>query len=157
PALRRRIAQCVEAVRSDRAGELVERWYAEWLPQLEARNAELAEVDPARLGDGALLTHIERVLAHVDAGVEQHARLHGAEMIALADIAFACRDLLGWDESRAFAMLSGLSHRSTEPARQLSELAELARSRPAVRALLEDGSDAAASRLAEVDGEVAAA
>ena len=54
-------------------------------------------------------------------------------MPILAELAFACRDLLGWSDEEAFELLVGLSATSTEPARRLAELAGTAARRPAVR------------------------
>src|SRR5262249_55983113 len=88
-------------------------------------------------------------------GLEAHFLLHGALGIVLADFAFACRDVLGWDEQRAFEMLNGLSEKSTEPARRLAELARLARQRPAVRQLLERVDQRTFDRIAELDNEFA--
>ncbi len=155
PSLRTRVGQCVDAIRSDRAGALVSRWYDEWQPWLERHNARIGAIDVAVLSDDALLEHIAGVVEHLSTGVEIHARLHGAEMIAMAELAFACRDLLAWDETRSFALLTGLSTQSTEPARELGELASLVRSRPSVRALIERADREAVAGLADVDAEVA--
>jgi len=59
--------------------------------------------------------------------------LHGAVQITLAELAFPCLDLLGWDEVRTFDLLAGLSDKSTEPSRALARLAELANELPEVK------------------------
>jgi rifampicin phosphotransferase len=70
-------------------------------------------------------------------GMDVHFRLHGALGMVLGELAFACRDLLGWDETRMFSLLSGTSTTSTEPARALAHLAAVAG--PRVHALLKRG------------------
>src|SRR6266508_6086270 len=47
PSLRRRVADAVAAVRSDKAGHLVGRWYQEWQGDLAQRIAVLRDEDPA--------------------------------------------------------------------------------------------------------------
>ena len=51
PQLRRCIAHCIEAIRSDKHGRYVNRWHDEWEPRLTARTAVL------RAGTGGILSH----------------------------------------------------------------------------------------------------
>jgi pyruvate,water dikinase len=157
PRLRSRIRQCVAAMRADKPGRLLRQWYEQWQPDLAARMAELRDVPLAMLPDAALDAHIDRILRLLEDSVGVHFLLHGAITVALADFAFTCHDLLGWDEGRAFEMLNGLSEKSTEPARRLAELAQLARERPALRRWLERADERVAGAMAEVDPEFAAA
>ncbi|HEY5881773.1 MAG TPA: PEP/pyruvate-binding domain-containing protein [Nakamurella sp.] len=155
PRLRRRIADAVAAVRSDKAGQLVERWYRQWQPELTRRNADLREADVSLLDDQDLIAHTDRAAALLREGADIHFLLHGALMPILAELAFTCRDLLGWSDPQTCELLSGLSTTSTEPARRLAELAALARRRPAVRTLLGELSDRTAGGLAESDPDFA--
>jgi pyruvate,water dikinase len=154
PRLRRRIADAVAAVRSDTAGGFVERWYRQWQPDLAARIAALRDTDLEALGDQELDTHTASALALVHEGIDVHMLLHGALMPILAELAFACRELLGWSDDETCELLAGLSTTSTEPAHRLAELAAMAASRPAVRRLLEGPIDGGtAGRLAATDPE----
>jgi pyruvate,water dikinase len=83
--------------------------------------------------------------------------LHGALMPILAELAFACRELLGWSDEETCELLAGLSATSTEPAHRLAELAGLAARRPAVRRLLGEVDGGTAARLAGADPEFAEA
>jgi hypothetical protein len=83
------------------------------------------------------MTGVRRLIAD---GMEVHSRLHGALAMVLGEFAFTCRDLLGWDETDTFSLLSGTSTTSTEPARALSDVAALATSK--VRALLTQAAPA---------------
>ncbi|HEX6678219.1 MAG TPA: PEP/pyruvate-binding domain-containing protein, partial [Actinomycetes bacterium] len=158
PRLRRRIADAVAAVRSDKAGGFVERWYRQWQPDLTARIAALRDTDLEALDDQALDTHATRALALLHEGLDVHFLLHGALMPILAELAFACRELLGWSDEEACELLSGLSTTSTEPAHRLARLAAMAACRPAVRRLLEGRIDGGtAGRLAATDPEFAEA
>jgi rifampicin phosphotransferase len=140
PALRRRTRESVAAMRSDLAGRLVQSWLREWQPDFDARIRALREVRLAALSDAAFGTHVNNVLTLVTEGVDVHFRLHGAIGMVLAEFAFTCRDLLGWDDTRTFSLLCGTSTTSTEPARALADVAALAG--PPVRALLAQGAPA---------------
>ena len=155
PRLRRRIADSVAAVRADKAGQFVERWYRQWQPDLTRRTTDLREADVSLLDDQELNAHTDRAAALLREGADIHFLLHGALMPILAELAFTCRDLLGWSDPQTCELLSGLSTTSTEPARRLAELADLARRRPAVRTLLGEPSDRTVGRRAESDPEFA--
>jgi pyruvate,water dikinase len=133
PALRRRINACVSAERADVRGRLVRRWYEEWQGEFARRIAQLREVDPHGLTDAELDAHLTTLAELVRHGVDVHMRLHGPIEITLAELAFTCRDLLGWDDARTCELLAGLSEKSTEPSRALARLAELANERPTLR------------------------
>jgi pyruvate,water dikinase len=157
PQMRSRIAQSVAAMRADKPARFIERWHHEWQPQFASRIGEFRDVPLPALPDAALDEHIVRTIRLLEDGFDAHFLLHGAVGIQLADFAFACRDLLGWEEQRAFEMLNGLSEKSTEPARRLAELARMAAQRPAVRRLLERVDDRTMERVAEADPDFAAA
>jgi phosphohistidine swiveling domain-containing protein len=139
PMLRRRVATSVKAAQSDVVGRLVRRWYEEWQPQFAARIAELRDVPMAELTDQELGHHFVRAMSLIREGVEVHMRLHGPIQIALAELVFTCRDLLGWNEAQTFELLAGLSQTSTEPSRAIGRIAALAQSRrgASVEALLD--------------------
>ena len=157
PRLRRRIADAVAAVREDKAGRFVERWYRQWRPDLTERLTGLRDTDLEALGDEDLDADTTRALALLHEGIEVHMLLHGALMPIIAELAFACRELLGWSDDECCELLAGLSTTSTEPAHRLAELARLATSRPAVRRLLREVDGGTAGRLAETDPEFARA
>jgi phosphohistidine swiveling domain-containing protein len=157
PRLRRRIAAAVAAVRSDKAGRFVEQWSRQWQPDLAARIAGLRDSDLEALDDEELDAHTARALALLHEGVDIHFLLVGALMPILAELAFACRELLGWSDQQPCELLVGLSTTSTKPAHRLAELAGTAARRPAVRRLLDQVDGGTASRLAETDPEFAEA
>ncbi len=132
PSLRRRVKECVTAMRADVARNLVRRWYQEWQPELARRETELRNVDLTGLTDVDLDAHTASLVELIDLGVRIHFDLHGAIGLTLANLAFTCRDLLG-DEALAFDLLAGLSEKSTEPSRALARLADLANRLPALK------------------------
>jgi pyruvate,water dikinase len=155
--IRTRIRGAVEAVRSDKAGFFIQQWYAEWKPDLVATMARLREVDLTAVSDEDLDRHIAAVLAFFRRSLSIHTLVNGAVLVRLAEIAFACRDLLGWDDRRTFELLNGLSEKSSEPSRRLAELAQMTRDRPAVRRLLERIDHDTVERLADADRDFAEA
>ena len=156
PTLRRRVASAKHAVRTNKAGWYVERWYETWHPELAAAISAHRDVDPAALDDAQLERHLESNLELLERGIEVHSLLSGALAIVLHEFARSCDELLGWDLNKALELVSGTSHKSTEPARRLHELAETADSRPHVRAVVADGK-VTSDVLETVDSEYAAA
>ena len=157
PQLRTRINGCVEVVRSDKVGSYLQRWYAEWKPELTSGIAQLRDIDRTQLSDAELDQHVAAVIAFLQRSLGIHTRINGAVLVTLAEIAFACRDLLGWDDLKTFDLFSGLSEKSSAPARHLAELAQLAHERPRIRTLLEQLDDHTVERLADADRDFAAA
>jgi pyruvate,water dikinase len=157
PSIRSRIQGAVEVIRSDKVGSLIQRWYAEWKPDLMAGIAQLREVNLAAFSDEELDRHIAAVVAFFQRSLGIHTLTNGAVLVTLAEIAFACRDLLGWDDRKTFDLFSGLSERSSEPSRRLAQLAQMARERPLIRNLLERIDDNTVKRLADADRDFAQA
>jgi pyruvate,water dikinase len=155
--IQRRVEESTEAVRSDRFGGYIERWHQEWRPHFVAWVAELAAVDPAALDEQGLVDHLAGVMDLTTQAFDIHMLLHGVNAVMMSDLAFTCRDLLGWDDRRTLELLSGLSSATTMPATALAGLAAMARERPAVRRVIESGDADAASLLAETDPGFAAA
>lgn len=150
-----RVQRAVEAIRSDRAGQTMQRWYDEWRPELAQRIAELRAVDLPALDDQALDAHVGRVLDLIGVAVERHFLLNGAYVLMLAEFVFTARDLLGWDDRPALDALAGLSEQSSEPTRGLHELTVLAAGRPPLRALLAAIDEWTPEQLGRLDPEFA--
>lgn len=157
PSLRRRIRDCERAVREERFARGVDEWFQTARPRLVAKRERLLAVDLRSLDDAGLAAHADAALALLYDALEVHLRLHGTNAMVLGELVFACRDLLGWDETRALELCSGLSTASTAPGAALAGLAQLARERPAVRALVERDEPPTAASLEEAGPEFAAA
>lgn len=155
PMLRRRVARAVDANRSDLPGRYIERWYREWQPEMAGAIARVRDVDLPGLSDEELVAHVEQARELMASGILTHMRLHGAIAPILHDLVATCGALLGWDMTRSMDLVSGTSYKSTEPARRLWELAELARNRPEVRSLLDYRGRDTLERLHAADGEFA--
>jgi rifampicin phosphotransferase len=153
--IRERTERAVEAIRSDLFGTYLDRW-PEWRAEFVAGNTRLRLVDLRSLDEQGLAGQFNEVMQYTLHACEVHWHLQGVSVVTLADLAFTCRDLLGWDDVAALRMLSGLSVASTAPATALAELTAMARERPAVRRFLEDGQHDASS-LPGVDADFAAA
>lgn len=136
PAMRRRVKAAVEAVRTDKARRIIDRWYEEWQPDLMEHAEALARTDRTGLSDEGLLDYFEQILSLFEDGLSSHLLIITALMVETFALADVCRELLGWDDDRVFQMLAGLSHRSTDPARLLAAMANEARSQGGVVDLL---------------------
>jgi rifampicin phosphotransferase len=156
PSMRKRLRQCADAIRNDKASQLVHRWHEEWRPHFAARVSELRGIDLNTLSDTALEAHLKSIREFADECVDVHFLL-GILTYTQGELNFVCRDLLGWDEIKVLDLLSGLSEKSTEPAQRLSALARMARERPALRSLLETGGARAIADIESVDPEFASA
>jgi phosphohistidine swiveling domain-containing protein len=156
PPLRKMVNGMVQAVREDRLGKSVDRWYAEWKPGTIAGVQELRMVDRHSLADGELEKHLSDVLVFVRECVHIHMLATAADFVA-AEFALACQDLLGWDAPKSLELLSGLSSQTTAPTHRLAELARTAQEHPAVRKLFERVNHETVRRLADADKEFATA
>jgi pyruvate,water dikinase len=155
PAIRRRIRAAGQAMASDLPDTVIRRWNEEWRPEHQQEIARALAVDLGSLSDqelAAQLDHRIEVLSH-----PAHVVVAIAYWILVYQLAEACRELLGWDTAKMLALLDGLSTISTEPARQLAHLAQLAQSKPAVRELLARVDETTAGDLADLDAEFARA
>jgi rifampicin phosphotransferase len=157
PVMRRRIPIAVAAMRTDKPGRFIEQWYREWQPDLKARIEQHRDIDLAALDDRELDADADRALELVHKGIDIHFLLHAALMPILSELAFTCRELLGWSDEETLELLAGLSTTSTQPAHELAELARLAAIRPAVTRLLETVDRGTAAQLAIADPEFARA
>jgi phosphohistidine swiveling domain-containing protein len=155
PAIRRRTLAARKAIASDLPATVIRRWTEEWRPEHQEDIRRALALDLASLSDQALATQLDHrleVVAH-----PAHAMVAVAWWIVMYELGDVCQELLGWDTARMLNLLEGMSTTSTEPARQLAHLAQLARSKPAIRELLVRVDETTPARLAEVDAEFARA
>ena len=144
-----------EPIASDLPATVIRRWTEEWRPEHQEEIERALALDLGSLSDqelAAQLDHRIEVFGH-----PAHVMVAIAYWILVYELAEACRELLGWDTAKTLTLLEGLSTTSTEPARQLADLARLARSKPAVRELLANVDETTPERLADVDPEFARA
>jgi len=153
--IRERAERARDTVRSDRFAAYVEQW-PQWREESMAGVDRLRKVDLAALDDEGLAGHFNDIMAFSVPVFDLHFLLHCIGAMMLADLAFTCRELLGWDDAQALELLCGLSPASTEPAGALAELTAMAREQPEVRRFIESGQDNAAP-LWDIDPDFAGA
>jgi rifampicin phosphotransferase len=151
PDLRGRARVARRAIHDDLAEQIIRRWHERTRPDLQARIDALRDTALGSLSDERLLEHWARVYLLLGDGASAHFQLHAPIALARMELAVTCRELLGWDESRAFELLAGLSAMSTAPALGLAELAHMVADRPTVRALVERADRAAVARISGED------
>jgi phosphohistidine swiveling domain-containing protein len=155
PAIRRRTRAARKAIESDLPFALIRRWYEESRPAYQEDAERTLALDLGSMSDEELAAQLDHRIEML--GRPEHASVGFAYLVIMYELADACREMLGWDTARMLSLLEGLSTVSTEPARQLAELADLARSKPAVRRLLATVDESTPARLVDVDTEFAQA
>jgi phosphohistidine swiveling domain-containing protein len=155
PAIRRRTRAARKAIESDLPFALIRRWYEESRPAYQEDAERTLALDLGSMSDEELAAQLDHRIEML--GRPEHASVGFAYFVIMYELAEACRELLGWDTARMLSLLEGLSSVTTEPARQLAHLADLARSKPAVRRLLATVDESIPARLADVDAEFAQA
>ncbi|MDT8910097.1 PEP/pyruvate-binding domain-containing protein [Amycolatopsis sp. PS_44_ISF1] len=130
--VRARARKVVEAARADRPGEIVDRWYAEWLPGLRAAVAEVRAVALGALSGPELVAELDRRVELAHEAQRLHFLVGGVSSMVWGELGVVCRDRLGWDAAGILPMLTGLPGKAAEPARELARLARLAARDPGV-------------------------
>lgn len=161
-SIRKGIELCVTSIREDKAGHVLGLWYKQWQPELAKRISELKEKALDEFSDAELDVHLSKVIDLFSEGSRVHYMLTIAYAYVLYELMVVCRDLLGWNEGQTFQLVNGVSTKSTEPSRQLAELAHMAKNRPSVLDFLErldssETTETATKTLDEIDAEFAAA
>ncbi|MFZ5643529.1 MAG: PEP/pyruvate-binding domain-containing protein [Bacillota bacterium] len=151
PPLRTRIHSCKEAVRLDKAGQWIERWYVELKPNLVKRLTALRETNLRALSDDGLNGHATAVSLLLRESQEIHMMLNQSLNLLLAEFVFTCRDLLGWEEEQVFDMLGGLSDTSSAPARALARIARLVKDNPVLSDLFCQIDQSTLERMSAAD------
>lgn len=154
PQLRGRIKTLTRGVRKDVAMRQVDSWLNEWKSEQIDTIARLRAVDLPAISDEQLHKHREEVVAFGYESMRRHFELT-MPLATVAELAFACEEMLGWDDRQTVELLSGLSVASTEPARRLAALAGMAAERPAVCDLIERADDSTLARIADLEPEFA--
>jgi rifampicin phosphotransferase len=156
PAMRRRARAARDVVKSGKGSAIIDRWWNDWQSALQARVDTLLATELSSLSDVELATHYGRCVDLMRDGIRSHVQVLGAVMVEIHPLLAACRDLLGWDAAEALDLVTGLSFRSTEPARELWRLAQRFHDNPAAMRELERIDQGSPGRLAVVDPSLAA-
>ncbi|MEV5713102.1 PEP/pyruvate-binding domain-containing protein [Amycolatopsis mediterranei] len=131
-AVRERAAEVVGAGRADKHGEIVDRWYAEWLPALHAALRRVRSVVLGELPGPELAAELDRRVELAYEAQRLHFLVGGVSSMVWGELGVVCRDLLGWGAAEILPMLTGLPGRAAEPARELTRLARIAARDPGV-------------------------
>ena len=151
PGIRRRLSAARRAVASDLPSTVIRRWTEEWRPEHQKDIDRSLALDLRSFSDQELaeeFDHRIEVVRH-----PAHVMVSVAYWILVYELVEVCRELLGWGTAKTLTLLEGLSTTSTQPARELARLAQLARSKPAVAELLAKVDETTPAQLGEVDAE----
>lgn len=155
PAIRGRVRAARDVIAADLPITVIRRWFDEWQPEHQEDMARALALDLGSLSDAELVAQLDHRLEII--GHPAHVMVAIAYWILVFELAVLCRELLEWETAKMLSLLEGLSTTSTDPARELADLARLARSKPATRALIADVDETTLKRLRDVDAEFAQA
>jgi pyruvate,water dikinase len=122
PAMRRRAHVAKEALRTDAARRLIDRWDDHWRDEFRLEANTLGGRDLGALDDDELLSHLDAVLVLMNRGQRVHMLLWGAYALAMYELGQVGKELLAWDAAQMLALVSGTSAASSEPGRALEKL-----------------------------------
>jgi pyruvate,water dikinase len=137
PSMRKRVNGLVDIYRSDLPAKNIDIWYNEWKPNNIEQIDQFKLVKLETISDMKLEQHLEQLLAFMSENSRIHARLTGADFL-VADFVLTSKRILDWDERKSLELLSGLSMKTTEPTKRLSELAQMAKNDSAIQSLLDN-------------------
>ncbi len=155
PAFRRRTAAAARFLESDVFAAPATVWRERWLPELAAGVERLRSIDLAALDRGGLRAHVAEVSDLASRAADMHFDLFIPYLVRMHELTSFCEDRLGWDAATAQRLLSGRSAASSEPTRELGEIAERVAASPTAMAVLDEPD--ALSRLAAADAAIGAA
>lgn len=142
PPIRRRARAAQAAISSRLPERILDRWEGEWRAAFAGEFQDLRNVELATLGDEALLGHLQRAKEMLKRGSDIHFQLVAPYYIALYEFGVVCEELLGWDVERALSLVTGASQMSSEPGRELADLARRIAADPsALEAITGPGQD----------------
>ncbi|MFW6009733.1 MAG: PEP-utilizing enzyme [Actinomycetota bacterium] len=130
PPLRSRMRAAKRVVRGGLLDEVPRRWETEWRDEFREENERFRQIDLAELGDAALQAHLDGLVELLHHGQVVHFRLFLPYAVAVHELVTTCEELLGWTTLEALDLVTGLSDSSSEPARDLAELAARIRGHP---------------------------
>jgi pyruvate,water dikinase len=154
PSLRRKLRISKQAIDQGKLQSTPPRWESEFKPELIQGINGFAGIDLPALDDTQLFEHLDRLKSFQDRAAAIHFELFVPYVIGLHGLATTCEKLLGWNASQTMHLLQGLSVASSAPTRKLEQIAEVARTRPAARAVIEAGGADFFERLNQADAEL---
>lgn len=154
PSLRRKMRRADELFRAGYFEELPRRWNASLADEQRAELRRRTAIDLRALDDAELFAHIRELRTFTMTSMQLHFELMFPHAIGVHELCRVCEQLLDWNVSKSMQLLAGLSTASAAPVRQLEQIANLARDRPATREVLETAGMHVVERLREVDPEV---
>jgi phosphohistidine swiveling domain-containing protein len=153
---RARLNRIIQDFKNDKRIRVVQSWHDKEAPDLTRRITELRTVELGGLSDDALVEHFETVHKLGEETLDLHFYGASESGYVQCELGVFCRDVLGWPAEKVLQLLVGLPSKTTEPSLKLSELAQVARQRPAVVEFLETMGKDGVAGLEKVDAEFAA-
>jgi pyruvate,water dikinase len=152
PSMRKRIKGLVDVYKSDLMVKNIDIWYNEWKPNNIERIKEFKLVELKSISDEELVKHLEHLLSFMSNNSKIHAKLTGTDFL-VADFILTSKRILDWDEGKSIELLSGLSIQTTEPTKRLGELAQIVKSDPAIRKLLDNINKDTVDKIYNINGD----
>lgn len=156
PSLRRKLKAAERVEAEGKFTTTPARWEAEFKPEITEKIDRFARVNYAEMSEAELWKHWDALEELSARGLTIHFELYVPYTVGLHELVVVCRELLGFESHQVMPLLQGLSVASSAPTRGLAAIAEVARSRPETRAVIEHGGPEFFKRLRLVDPELGA-
>ncbi len=125
PSLRRRLAAAETGI--EKLTEYPRLWETQWRDECWQRIDAARSKDLELLSDDVLVRELDRL---ADDLMALHLRIHFQltmpTVMAIYDLAHCCEELLRWDVPKTMELLTGLSTATTQPTREMCEIAAAA-------------------------------
>lgn len=155
-AMEKRVNELIEALERERAAEVIDKCYTQWLPDLKARLTDLGTTDLARMSDAELVDRLDAVVRLTERALDVHFAATGAQMFVLGRLGTLCDELLGWAVPDVLALLDGLAGKMVEATARLAELSNRAAERPVLRQLMNSAQTPSLDDIEQQDADFAA-
>ncbi len=151
PMLRNQMKKCEQSVDEDRSFKVIQKWTMQDKAQIIQGIEIFKTKNLTYMSFEELQDHVNELIEFLKIGNRTHMELNWGISSILGEFSFVCRDLLGWDASKAFELLNGLSEKSSDPSRALYELTKQVKRRPDLLRILESSSEFKLHEMKSID------
>lgn len=151
PILRKQMRKCEQSIDEDRSFKVIQKWMVQDKPHIIQCNEKFKSKQLSHMSCEELQGHLSELIEFLKICNRTHMEINWGGSSILGEFSFVCRDLLGWDVSKALELLNGLSEKSSDPSRALWELTKQVKQRPVLLRILESNSEFKLQEIKSID------